>query len=1120
MGLSKRKKQSNVSRSAAVIGDSVTAIQAALALAQMGIGVKLIVNSPALGLEGVPAGEQTNAPDRRYLWPLLLQTVNHPDISFYSNATVEGIEGKKGDFKLKVLQRPRYINEELCTACGRCKSECSVRITSLLGGQKITRSAIHAPLLEEKSVPSAYLIEKNGFAPCRVACPLGINVQGFVSLLSKGKVDSALALINESAPFAGILGRVCRHPCEEKCNRSEVDQPVFIRGLHRFSADNAPGGIKYTRKAPARSRQDKVAIVGSGPGGLTAAWELTRRGYPTTVFEAHAVIGGTVATGIPRFRLPKEVREREIEAIKALGVDIRTGITVGRDVTFAYLKERGYKSFFLAIGAQQNNKLKIPGEGLEGVVDCMSLLLTLNLMVDSFVGANIVIIGDGNSAVDSARAAIRRNKGNVKILSWTIPEEVTANEEEVKEALQEGVVIEHCVAPVEILGKDGKVVGIRCQKTRLTEKLLPDGRHLPEPIPGTDFVRDADHVVVAIGQSPNALQLNLEGLVVDKKTGVIKVNPLTMETGVPGFFAGGDCITGPNNVVEAMAAGLRAAESIDRYLQGKDLEAERTLEPPPVAEIDIDTIEVARYKRAEMPLIRAKKRLATFEETTLGLSPESAKKETMRCLNCAMCSQCLECTTVCGVNALFHDDIPRAIMIEAEAVLEFPSNGPGRNQADYEDLSKALAMAVETAIELKPEATKQQAQDTEKIKQPVAVPAVAEKDGAGRIGVFLCRCGDSISSIIDFRVVSRKLSELPGVVYIDEIAQSCTEEGAGSIAEKVGQEHLDRVVLAACRCCNLEQVCYSCTDRRNMCLQNVYQHLILPTNTVVEFCNIREQCAWVHQDDPKNATKKALQIISSGVMRAGLTPSRITQEHPIKRNALIIGGDAAGTASAKALASRGYEVTLISREAVKTGTRKPHNLGVKAWPDSLKLTGSPGNYEVVLKYGSSSEAINAGAIATDADDFSKIGDKGLLSRILSHRKEAHTSSALDDRLREITIGEMAGLFLFSNTPSDDPKMVGLATAARISAYLEQENVRPRATAVDIVGSKCRGCGDCADICSYIEMHRQNGLLYASVDKALCLGCGACVAICSAGAISQPSQSDRQIISTLTSMLQS
>ena len=1160
-----RKTDASVSENVAVIGDSIAAIQAALTLAQMGVEVNLIAESVALEWDDTASSVLDDVSlDQRFLWPLLLRATSHPLITLYSNARVESVKGKKGDFEIQVVQGPRYIHEDICTSCGRCQTECSVRVTSLLQGQKVTHSAIHAPVAGERTVPSAYVIDKNGFASCRVACPLGINVQGFVSLLAHGKTDEALALISEAAPLNGILGRVCRHPCENSCNRAEVDSPVSIWALHRYAADNAPSGIKYKLKLPARSRDEKIAIVGSGPAGLAAAWELARLGYSPTIFESHGVIGGMLAIGIPRFRLPREVREREIEAIKNLGVDIRTGITVGRDVTFAYLKERGYRAFFLSIGAQRGNRLNIPGEELEGVVDSMSLLLSLNLMVDTFVGSKIVVIGGGDAAVDCARTATRAGAKEVTILYRRTRAEMPAAPEEVEEALYEGISYRINAVPVEILGDGGKVTGIRCQQTESTEQIMPSRRHSPKPLPGTDFVIDADHVVVAIGQSPDASQLNMGGLTSDTKTGVIKVNPLTLETTLPGIFAGGDCITGPNNVVEAMAAGLRAAESIDRYIQGCDLEAGRSLEPLQAADIDIDAMEISPLEREPVPLIQLQKRIKSFEETTTGLSAEAVQRETQRCLNCALCSQCMECTRVCGLDAIFHNDSTRHFEVGARVILRFPPVDLEDNATEVEgvhtvssgggddnllnQLMKAMGMALGTAMEVKPKKEKEShicdfAEKGRNMDYPCRA-LEQSADGGKRIGVVLCRCGDGISSIIDFKAVAKELSAFPEVTCVREIVQACTEAGAREIANQVAEEQLDRVVLAACRCCSLDQICYSCTDRRIMCYQFLEQHLISPHNMIVEFVNIREQCAWAHKDDPKGATRKAVQIISSGINHARTVLPMTLGARSILPSALIIGGGLASVTAATALASRGFQVGLVSRQGLEQdrlglGEMYPlvpeqfhgQEIIVKPWPDSLKLYGSPGNYEAVLEYGSQVDCISTGVLLVDIGElgkeesplFSSTSRSGILGRIISQANNTAFSSVMGcDLLREITIKETVGIFLLPSGDAElpnDQTMQGLAIAARISAYLEQSGISPRAMAVRIDGKLCRGCGDCADICSYIEMREhENGLVYADIDEALCLGCGACIASCAVGAIIQPLQSDKQIVSALRSML--
>jgi len=620
-------------------------------------------------------------------------------------------------------------------------------------------------------------------------------------------------------------------------------------------------------------------------------------------------------------------------------------------------------------------------------------------------------------------------------------------------------------------------------------------------------------------------------------------------------------------VVEAMAAGLRAAESMDRYLQGCDLEEGRSLEPPPIAEIDLETIEVTPYKRASMPVIRANKRLNSFEETTTGLSAPVAQMEAQRCLNCAFCSQCMECTSVCELGAVFHDEIVRHLEIEVQSILRFPADGSedsttanngdqgvtiegihiissGPNAELTDQLTKAMAVALETAIEVKPDKIQEnRGQDFRELNTDLEKPgSVTEQSGVKRIGVFLCSCGGSISSVIDFKTVTGRLSAYPGVTCIREIAQACTEAGAREIVNEVAEWQLDGVVLAACRCCNSEQVCFSCTDRRRMCQQYLNKHLILPHQTVIEFCNIREQCAWVHKDDPKGATRKAVQLISSGVTRARLLPPMSAEETPILPNTLVIGGGLTIITAVRALVSRGYHVELVARQGqyepsektIKVLEQLPEeNLVVRPWPDALKFYGSPGNYEAVLEYGSQVDSIAIGAVLVDTEELNKekppcfnvTSDKSLLARIIARAGNTGMPTGTGgDLLREVTIKETAGVFLLPTNGTGLPNVQvlrGLAAAARVLAYLEQVSISPRDTAVTIDSQMCRGCGNCCDICAYIEMReREDGIVYAYLDKALCLGCGACVTSCPTGAITQPRQSDKQVVSTLQAMLHS
>jgi NADH-quinone oxidoreductase subunit F len=469
-------------------------------------------------------------------------------------------------------------------------------------------------------------------APCQHTCPVGLNVPGYVALIKAGQFEKAYNIIMQRLPFPLSVGRICHHPCEGKCRRAQIEEPIAIRHLKRFAADYAfEHGLEYIPPIK-RKREEKVAVIGAGPAGLSAAWDLAREGFQVTVFEALPVAGGMLAVGIPEYRLPKKMLNREIETIKKLGVDIRLNTPIN-DVE-SLLKD-GYQAVFIATGAHKGDKMGIPGEDLNGVFDAIDFLREVNLGRHIEVGQKVAVVGGGNSAVDAARVALRKGAEEVHILYRRERRDMPAIAEEIEAAEEEGIHIHCLTAPAKVVGPGDKVAGVECVRMDLKE-FDKSGRRMPYQIQDSEYTMPVDTLIKATGQRPDTSFLGGDGIGI-AKGGTIVADRRTLATGRKGVFAGGDALTGAATVIEAIAAGQRAACSIRRYLQGEELTplVERNgyepIEVPSVMPTEEQLEEKHRLRIAQIALADKK---TSFKEVVLPYSTKEATEEASRCLRC------------------------------------------------------------------------------------------------------------------------------------------------------------------------------------------------------------------------------------------------------------------------------------------------------------------------------------------------------------------------------------------------------------------------------------------------------------------------------------------------------
>lgn len=564
--------------------------------------------------------------------PVITASVNDPALA--EKAIAEG----KTDMIAMVrglIADPNWANKAVqgkrVTECIKCNAGCWGRLWQGLP----IRCTVNPEVGFEQYNPEYHIIPAWRTPPCNAACPAGTNVQDAIYLISEGRFKDALEVIRKTNPLPVICGRVCRHPCEAECHRRRLEDPISIAALERFVGDFELSGATGVTAA-LRTKKEKVAIIGSGPAGLTAARDLAALGYGVTIFEALPVAGGMLAVGIPEYRLPKRILRTQIDGIEKLGVEIRLNRVLGKDLTINTLCKQGYRAIFLATGAHRSIKLDLPQGKLSGIYEGVSFLKDVNLGKKVKIGKKVAVIGGGNVAIDVARTSLRLGAKEVSILYRRSRDEMPAYPEEIDRAEEEGVKIVYLAIPVKILGKGGRAVGMECIRMELGP---PDesGRRRPIPVEGSNLTMTADTIIRAVGESPDLTFLPKKNRFKITDAGTLEVDPMSLATNIPGVFAGGDLVHGPATTVEAIAAGKRAAASIDCYLQGKSFPPGE--EPPPIVTFEevmgYGAKEGEKKSRRAMPTLPLEERVRGFKEINTGLSKEMAIEEAGRCLHCS-----------------------------------------------------------------------------------------------------------------------------------------------------------------------------------------------------------------------------------------------------------------------------------------------------------------------------------------------------------------------------------------------------------------------------------------------------------------------------------------------------
>lgn len=1119
------KQPKNRLQSVLIIGATPAGVAAANKLGELGVPITLV--DTAADLDRKLAVEEyrldSGVPFNFAHRPGLIRILGNSNIRCAMPAVIRSVKHSPQGFRARIDLEPTYVDPGRCTLCGQCAAVCPV-----------CRDDGHRPIQinDRMALPGRAVLDKRRMPPCQADCPLGVNVQGYMALAGAGRFDEALELIRMDNVLPGVCGRICTHPCEVACRRSEKDQSIAIRSIKRFLADRAEPERKPRLRPHGRSPAERIAVVGAGPAGLAAAVDLARAGYPVTIYEKEKAAGGLLRFGIGPHRLPRDILDREVAAVR---VEEGVEIVCGHPITIPHgLVElrKNHRAVIVATGSWADRRLGVPGETLKGVDGCVSFLTRYYRGEIRAPAGEVAVIGDGNAAFDLARV-LHRLGASVTIVSWFGVDEIPADREEVHAALAEGISIQDRCQVVGFHGSNGRLRALRLQATR-PGRAHADGICWPELVSGSPILERAfDHAFLAIGQSGAYGSVSAEEGLRVTAGGLLEVDG-DGRTGMQGVYATGDAATGATSVVQAMAHGRKTAARVVEDLGGrlaKDLRPAVTR--PSARDFDPIDADLPQKSRAVMPELPLEQRRSGFAEVEVGFDESLTRSEAARCLQCGSCAQCLACVTACADSqAIRHGDQSSTVMENAGVlIIADPQMAPRINGEDviraygpptaktdvHAMMLRGFAAAAQAMVLLQRNGMRLKGH---------GVAFVPPDPGLGkeiRVGVFACRCNDSFGWTDEMDEFMQGLKMEADVVHAEVLSSACISEGIQRMVDSVRDRGLTRLVVASCVCCPLNFVCSACTDQRSRLKRGLFEGTGI-SRSMVQTCNLRGEVLRLVEKDRDTAVRLFKGIITRSIGRARKLKAFPAPARSYNFTTAVIGQTEASRSAALTLARAGVEVLMF-------GSAKNPLVETPAQPSVFALDGSTvdaisgrlGNFQIHARFGETFRTFSVGGVI--------LGEKSRNIAIYRQHEDLPEVKVQSQMQKgEITgvpymypcTTSISGLFLADPPGIQISKRTkGEAVAVLAAAAMPRGPRQSRGFSVVVKESLCRGCGRCLNACLYQAVSlkkRTDGSMTAVVDDVLCKGCGNCISVCPSNAADSPFRDQIYLEETIEELL--